>query len=165
MALIVERLPEEWWAPVAEIILTALSDDSNGIQLLAKMDIAWPALILRPIGESHRIPGNSSTQHGGVRRTLLARLERLTEHEQWSEHLPGAQMIRDLSEALRSARDLTPPNFGLTHPLVRWLAIPTHRWPPKEVIQMSNGDARITARLAKMSSGWHAELSRNPLEF
>ena len=165
MALIVKRLPEEWWAPVAEIILTALSDDSDGISLISEMDIAWPSIILRPQGEIHRIPGDSSMQHSGVRRTLLARLERLSEHEQWSEELSGGRMIRDLSEALRSARDLSPPKFGITHPMVRWLAIPTHRWPPKEVIQITNGDARITARLAKMSSGWHAELSRNPMDF
>ncbi len=165
MALIVERLPEEWWAPVSEIILTALSDDPIGIQLLAKMDIAWPALILRPIGELHRIPGDTSTQHGGVRRTLLTRLERLTEHNEWSEELLGSQMIHDLGDALRAGRDFTTPTFGRTHPMVGWLAIPTHRWPSTEIIQKTAGDARISARLAKMSSGWHAELSRNPLDF
>ena len=165
MALIIERLPEEWWAPVSETILSVLSDDSDGISLIAEMDLAWPSLILRPEGELHRIPGGSSILHGGVRRTLLARLERITEHGNWSEESPGAQMIEDLSEALRSARDLTPPNFGLSHPMVRWLALPVHRWPPKEVIQMSEGDARITARLTKMSSGWHADLSRNPMDF
>mgnify|MGYP001324753938 CR=1 FL=1 len=165
MALIVERLPEEWWAPVAEIILTALSDDSESIPFISQMDIAWPALILRPIGEPHQIPGDSSTQHGGVRRTLLARLERLTEHNQWTEELPGSLMIRDLGDALRASRDLAPPSFGRTHPMVGWLAIPLHRWPPAEVIQTTEGDARITARLAKLSSGWHTELSRNPMDF
>ncbi len=165
MALIVERLPEEWWAPVSEIILTVLSDDSTGIPLIAEMNISWPSLILRPEGEVHRIPGDSSIQHGGVRRTLLARLERLTEHEQWSVELPGAKMIHDLSESLRAARNLSPPKFGLTHPMVGWLAIPTHRWPPMEVIQMSSGDARITARLSKMLSGWHPDLSRNPMDY
>ena len=165
MTLIVERLPEEWWAPVAEIILTALSDDSESISFIAKMDIAWPALILRPIGETHHIPGNSSTQHGGVRRTLLARLERLIEHNEWTEELPGSRMIHDLGDALRASRDLAPPSFGRTHPMVGWLAIPLHRWPPTEVIRTTDGDPRITARLAKLSSGWHAELSRNPMDF
>ena len=165
IALIVQRLPEEWWAPVSEFILTALSEDSEGITLIAEMDIAWPSLILRPEGEVHRIPGSSSIQHGGVRRTLLARLERMTEHDQWSEELPGARMIRDLSESLRTARDLSAPKFGITHPMVRWLAIPTHRWPPKEVIQTTDGDPRIASRLAKMSSGWHPDLSRNPMDF
>jgi len=165
MALMVERLPEEWWAPVSETILTVLSDDPDGISLIAEMDIAWPSLILRPEGEIHRIPGDSSVQHGGVRRTLLARLERISEYADWSEESPGALMIQDLSEALRGARNLTPPNFGISHPMVRWLALPVHRWPPKEVMQMSEGDARIAARLAKMSSGWHAGLSRNPMDF
>ena len=165
IALIVQRLPEEWWAPVSEFILTALSEDPEGISLIAEMDIAWPSLILRPEGEVHQIPGSSSMQHGGVRRTLLARLERITEHENWSEELPGARMIRDLSESLRTARDLSAPKFGITHPMVRWLAIPTHRWPPKEVIQTTDGDPRIAARLAKMSSGWHPDLSRNPMDF
>ena len=160
MILIVERLPEEWWAPVAEIILTALSDDSTGAYLLSSKDIAWPALILRPVGEIHHIPGDSSTQHGGVRRTLLARLERLTDSNQWTDELPGARMIHDLANALRAGRDFTTPAFGLTHPMVGWLAIPIHRWPPAEVIQTAGGDARITARLSKMSSGWHPELSR-----
>ncbi len=165
MALIVERLPEEWWAPVSETILTVLSDDTDGISLIARMDIAWPSLILRPEGEIHRIPGDSLVQHGGVRRTLLARLERISENVDWSEESPGALMIQDLSEALRAARDLTPPNFGISHPMVRWLALPVHRWPPKEVIQMSEGDARITARLAKMSSGWHSGLSRSSMDY
>ena len=165
MALIVERLPEEWWAPVAEIILTALSDDSDRISFISEMDIAWPALILRPELEMHRIPGNSSTQHGGVRRTLLARLERLTEHNQWTDDLPGSRMIRDLGDALRASRDIAIPTFGRTHPMVGWLAIPTHRWPPTEVIQTTEGDARIAARLAKLSSGWHVDLSRNPMDF
>ena len=165
MALIVQRLPEEWWAPFAEIILTALSDDPESIPFIAEMDIAWPALILRPETEIHMIPGHSSIQHGGVRRTLLARLERLTEHNQWSDELPGSRMIRDLGDALRASRDFTTPSFGRTHPMVGWLAIPTHRWPPIEVIQTTEGDARIAARLAKQSSGWHVELSRNPMDF
>ena len=165
MALILQQLPEEWWAPFAEIILTALSDDPEGIPILAEMDVAWPSLIMRPEGEIHRIPGNATIEHGGVRRTLLARLERLTEHELWSEQSPGAKMIQDLAESLRAARDLSPPNFGLMHPMVGWLGIPIHRWPPKEVIQMSSGDHRITARLAKMQSGWHVDLSRNPMEY
>lgn len=165
MALIVERLPEEWWAPVAEIILTALSDDSTGIPLLASKDIAWPALILRPVGEIHRIPGDSSTQHGGVRRTLLARLERLADNSQWSDGLAGSRMIQDLANALRAGRDFTTPAYGLTHSMVGWLAIPIHRWPPLEVIQMAQGDPRIAARLSKMASGWHPELSRTSMDY
>ena len=165
MSLILQRLPEEWWAPVSEIILTVLSDDSDGIELIAKMDISWPSLILRPEGEIHRIPGGSSVQHGGVRRTLLARLERLTENEKWIGDLPGARMIGDLSQALRDARNLSSPKFGMTHPMVGWLAIPTHRWPPTEVIQRSSGDTRITARLAKLLSGWHADLSRDQMDY
>ena len=165
MSLIVERLPEEWWAPEAEIILTALSDDSTGIPLLSSKDIAWPALILRPVGEIHRIPGDASTQHGGVRRTLLARLERLTDNSQWSDELAGSRMIHDLANALRAGRDFTTPAFGLTHPMVGWLAIPIHRWPPLEVIRTTRGDPRIAARLSKMASGWHPELSRTSMDY
>ncbi len=164
MPLIVKHLPEEWWAPFAETILTVLSDDLEGIALISELDVAWPSLILRPQGEFHRIPGDYSTQHGGVRRTLLTRLERLFENELWSDDLQGSMMIRDLSEALRAARDLTPPNFGLVHPMVRWLALPVHRWPPIDVVLMTKGDTRITARIATMTSGWHADLSRNVLD-
>jgi len=164
MPLIVKHLPEEWWAPFAETILTVLSDDLEGIALISELDVAWPSLILRPQGEFHRIPGDYSTQHGGVRRTLLTRLERLFENELWSDDLQGSMMIRDLSEALRAARDLVPPNFGLVHPMVRWLALPVHRWPPIDVVLMTKGDTRITARIATMTSGWHADLSRNVLD-
>ncbi|MEC8927492.1 MAG: hypothetical protein VYB17_04470, partial [Candidatus Thermoplasmatota archaeon] len=76
-----------------------------------------------------------------------------------------SRMIHDLGDALRASRDLAPPPFGRTHPMVGWLAIPIHRWPPAEVIRTTDGDPRITARLAKLSSGWHAELSRNPMDF
>ena len=164
MPLIVKNLPEEWWAPFAETILTAMSETPSGVSMLSELDIAWPGLILRPQGESHRVPGDFTTQHSGVRRTLLARLERLFENKHWTEDLPGSKMIRDLSEALRAARDLTPPKYGLVHPMVRWLALPVHRWPPKEVVQMTEGDFRITTRVSKMVSGWHADLSRNILD-
>ena len=164
MPLIVKHLPEEWWAPFAETILTVLSDTPEGIAMISKLDIAWPALILRPQGEHHRVPGDFTTEHSGVRRTLLARLERLFENENWSDDQPGSRMIRDLSEALRAARDLKPPKYGLVHPMVRWLALPVHRWPPNEVIQMTEGDFRITTRISKMVSGWHADLSRNVLD-
>ncbi|MEE2759737.1 MAG: winged helix-turn-helix domain-containing protein [Candidatus Thermoplasmatota archaeon] len=164
MRLIVKHLPEEWWAPFAETILTVLSDDQTGISLISELDIAWPSLILRPQGEYHRIPGNFSTHHRGVRRTLLSRLERLLENEMWSDTLQGSLMIQDLSEALRAARDLTPPNFGLVHPMVRWLALPVHRWPPNDMTLMTRGYPRITARVTKLVSGWHADLSRNILD-
>jgi len=164
MPLIVKHLPEEWWAPFAETILTVLSDTPEGIAMISQLDIAWPGLILRPQGELHRIPGDFTTEHSGVRRTLLTRLERLFENENWSDDQPGSRMIRDLSEALRAARDLTPPKYGLVHPMVRWLALPVHRWPPNEVVQMTEGDFRITTRISKMVSGWHADLSRNVLD-
>ena len=164
MPLFVKHLPEEWWAPFAETILTVLSETPDGIALISEMDIAWPGLILRPQGENHRIPGDFTIQHSGVRRTLLARLERLFENEFWTDDLPGSRMIRDLSEALRAARELTPPEYGLVHPMVRWLALPVHRWPPNEVVQMTEGDFRITTRISKMVSGWHADLSRNILD-
>ena len=164
MPLFVKHLPEEWWAPFAETILTVLSETPEGIELISKMDIAWPGLILRPQGEQHRIPGDFTIQHSGVRRTLLARLERLFENEYWTDDLPGSRMIRDLSEALRAARELKPPEYGLVHPMVRWLALPVHRWPPNEVVQMTEGDFRITTRISKMVSGWHADLSRNVLD-
>ena len=164
MPLFVKHLPEEWWAPFAETILTVLSETSEGIAMISESDIAWPSLILRPQGEVHRIPGDFSIQHSGVRRTLLSRLERLYENEYWLDNLPGSRMIQDLSEALKAARDLSPPKYGLVHPMVRWLALPVHRWPPKEVILMTEGDSRITDRISKMMSGWHADLSRNVLD-
>ena len=58
-------------------------------------------------------------------------------------------MIQDLSEALQAARDLSPPEYGLVHPMVRWLALPVHRWPPKEAILMTEGDSRITIEFPK----------------
>ena len=164
MPLFVKHLPEEWWAPFAETILTVLSETPEGIAMISESDIAWPSLILRPQGEVHRIPGDFSIQHSGVRRTLLSRLERLYENEHWLDNLPGSRMIQDLSEALKAARDLSPPKYGLVHPMVRWLALPVHRWPPKEVVLMTEGDSRITARISKMVSGWHADLSRNVLD-
>lgn len=167
MLLIVERLPEEWWAPVAEALLSELSEDDAGLLFLVEMDIAWPALILRPVEESHRLPGGVISEHGGVRRTLLARLERLVERTGWREEegdTPGARMIADLRDALRTGRDLSTPVRGRTHTRVGWLALPRHLWPPEAPENLAEGDARITARLTRQASGWHADLSRSPLD-
>jgi DNA-binding transcriptional ArsR family regulator len=167
MRSIVERLPEEWWAPVAETALSVLSDEEVGIDFLVETNIAWPALILRPSDETHRLPGGTTTLHGGVRRTLLSRLERLIEQSQLFNDKQsgiGANMIVDLRDALRAGRTQSKPPLGRTHPRVGWLAIPQHLWPPTDHPSMSVGDARITSRLAMKQSGWHPELSRNPLE-
>ena len=167
MLLIVERLPEEWWAPVAETLLSVLSEDDAGLLFLVEMDIAWPALILRPLEESHHLPGGIISAHGGVRRTLLARLERLVDRTGWTEEegeAPGARMIADLRDALRSGRDLSTPSRGRTHSRVGWLALPRHLWPPEAPENLAEGDARITARLTRQASGWHADLSRSPLD-
>jgi len=163
MNLIIKRLPEEWWAPVAETVLTVLSDESESILLLSQMDIAWPALIIRPAGEMHHMPGGISTTHKGVRRTLLTRLERMFENPEWVEGLPGSIMLRDLAETLRSARTLSAPARGLSHPMVGWLAFPEHLWPSIESIQAESGDTRISSRLMQRLSGWHPELSRNTM--
>ena len=163
MNLIVKRLPEEWWAPVAETILTVLSDEPDGILLLSQSNIAWPSLIIRPIGEVHQMPGGFSTIHKGVRRTLLTRLERMFDNPQWEEGLSGSIMISDLAETLRSARTLSAPPRGKSHPMVGWLAFPEHLWPSIESIQSESGDARISSRLMQRLSGWHPELSRNTM--
>lgn len=164
MRLIVERLPEEWWASEAETLLSVLSEDAAGLAFLAEMDIAWPALILRPQDEEHELPGGSVHLHRGVRRTLLARLDRLDERVEWQAGAPGAKMITDLQDALQVGRDLARPSPGHCHPLVGWLAIPHHLWPPGKIAHSSEGDPRITARLARGASGWHPDLSRNPLD-
>ena len=167
MRLIVERLPEEWWAPVAETLLTVLSDENEAQELLESADLAWPALILRPIDENHRLPGGTVSQHGGVRRTLLSRLERLIERSNWlnRENVgEGAKMIADLRDALQTGRTLSKPSPGRKHSMVGWLAVPLHLWPPDNPNNITDGDSRISSRLAKNASGWHAELSRNPLD-
>lgn len=167
MRLIVECLPEEWWAPVAETLLTVLSDEIEAQTFLEIADVAWPALILRPIDESHRLPGGTISQHGGVRRTLLSRLDRLTERSNWLEDEnvgSGAKMIIDLRDALQAGRTLSKPSRGHTHSRVGWLAVPSHLWPPDDLNSIAEGDPRISSRLVKKASGWHVELSRNPLD-
>jgi len=109
------------------------------------------------------MPGGISTTHKGVRRTLLTRLERMFENPEWVEGLPGSIMLRDLAETLRSARTLSAPARGLSHPMVGWLAFPEHLWPSIESIQAESGDTRISSRLMQRLSGWHPELSRNTM--
>lgn len=165
MRMIIERLPEDWWATEAESMLTGLTEDGAGLAFLLEMDIAWPGLILRPQEEVHPLPGGSQHLHRGVRRTLLARLDRLGEGTDWEASSgPGARMIEDLRSALRTGRDLAVPAPGHSHAHVCWLALPQHLWPPQDLAVTAEGDARIASRLARRASGWHPELSSSPID-
>ncbi len=165
--LIANHLPEEWWAPSAEDLFSILSEEVDSIEFLATLDVAWPALILRPAEEAHQLPGGQVNGHRGVRRTLLSRLERLAERAGWNhaelDDSPGAEMILDLALALRAARDLQRPKRGRSHAHVGWLAMPRTMWPPLDPQRMSEGDARISVRISMGQTAYREDLSRQPL--
>jgi DNA-binding transcriptional ArsR family regulator len=165
--LIVSHLPEEWWAPSAEDLLSILSEEEDGIEFLAATDVAWPALILRPADEEHQVPGGQVNTHGGVRRTLLSRLERLAESADWNQtdldDSPGAEMILDLALGLRAVRDLQRPKRGRCHAYVGWLAMPRESWPPLNPHQISEGDVRISLRISIGATAYHEGLSQQHL--
>ena len=162
----VDHLPPHWWSPSAESILTHLTESDDGGAVLGQADLAWPALILRPPGEDHRLPGGARTEHTGVRRTLLTRLTRFFERNGWPSETPdvGEAMLLDLALALRSARTLRPPSEGRTHPDVAWLGMPVTLWPSSFYQVNRSGDTRITARLALRASGHHHGLTTGGLD-
>jgi len=156
-----KHLPPEWWAPYAEQLLTMLSDDDEGLAWLQNNRVPWSGLILRPSGETHRIPCGPEVVHLGCRRTLADRIQRLIVNFEEESEAEGRDSLFDLFDALDSARKGQRPPSGRTHPLLCWLAQPIDKWPKFNPEEAMVGDATTAVRLLSRTSGHHPDLLEN----
>ncbi len=151
-------LPLGWWAPISSQILLRLLEEETLEELLVH-ESPWCATILRPIGEQCEAPGLSSISHPGCHPELLQTLQsRLRGIPETTVEQRDLNQLRDLIEALKSARDKSPPISGRTHDLVGWLAQPVERWPDFTIEIMMEGDSSVAERLVLRRSGFHPEL-------
>ncbi len=121
--LIIERLPYDWWAPISSDILLKMLSDEESNDWLFSQSYPWPALILRPIGESSNAPGLENLSHPGFNPEIYSLLVRRLRGRRGRDELPSsADSLLDLLDAIESSIHSTPPLPGRTHSLSGWLA-------------------------------------------
>ena len=157
--LIIERLPYDWWAPISsDILLKMLSNESN--DWLFSQPYPWPALVLRPIGESSNAPGLENLSHPGFNPEIYSLLIRRLRGRRGRDELPSsADSLLDLLDAIESSIYSTPPLPGRTHSLSGWLAQPIEKWPDFSSQIIFDGDPIIGERLFSRKTGFHENTS------
>ncbi len=157
--LIIERLPYDWWAPISpEILLKMLSDEESNDWLLSN-SYPWPALVLRPIGESSNAPGLENLSHPGFNPEIYPLLLRRLKIRRGGDKLPStADSLLDLLDAIESSINRTPPLPGRIHPLSGWLAQPIEKWPDFSSQIIFSGNPVIGERLLSRKTGFHENI-------
>ncbi len=157
---IIERLPYDWWAPISsDILLKMLSTDESNEWLFSN-PYPWPALVLRPIGESSNAPGLENLSHPGFNLEIYSLLVRRLRGRRGRDELPNsADSLLDLLDAIESSIDSTPPLTGRTHSLSGWLAQPIEKWPDFSSQIIFDGDPIIGERLLSRKTGFHENIS------
>jgi len=157
---IIERLPYDWWAPISsDILLKMLSTDESN-EWLFSHPYPWPALVLRPIGESSNAPGLENLSHPGFNLEIYSLLVRRLRGRRGRDELPNsADSLLDLLDAIESSIDSTPPLTGRTHSLSGWLAQPIEKWPDFSSQIIFDGDPIIGERLLSRKTGFHENIS------
>tara|TARA_Y100000748_G_scaffold94326_1_gene78741 strand:- start:119 stop:2746 length:2628 start_codon:yes stop_codon:yes gene_type:complete len=158
--LIIERLPYDWWAPISsDILLKILSDEESNDWLFSQAH-PWPALVLRPIGESSNAPGLENLSHPGFNPEIYSLLIRRLRGRRGRDELPSAaDSLLDLLDAIESSIYSTPPLPGRTHSLSGWLAQPIEKWPDFSSQIIFDGDPIIGERLLSRKTGFHENTS------
>jgi len=154
--LIIERLPYDWWAPISSDILLKMLSDEESNDWLFSQSYPWPALILRPIGESSNAPGLENLSHPGFNPEIYSLLVRRLRGRRGRDELPSsADSLLDLLDAIESSIHSTPPLPGRTHSLSGWLAQPIEKWPDFSSQIIFDGDPIIGERLLSRKTGFH----------
>ena len=159
LGYITERLPYDWWAPISsEILLKMLSNEELNDWLFSS-SYPWPALVLRPIGESSNIPGLENLSHPGFNPEIYPLLVRRLRGRRGRDILPNsADSLLDLLDAIESTINNTPPLPGRTHSLSGWLAQPIEKWPNFSSQIIFEGDPVIGERLLSRKTGFHENI-------
>lgn len=163
-SIVIQHLPMEWYAPFSEQLLLNIIKMENWWDQTKISSIPWAALILRPKGEYHTLPGTNGLEHPGPSKNLLRRLEDSLESELGLENLEHLKLIHisDLLMALEKASTESPPVDGKSHKMVGWLAQPLDKWPDMAHIETMQGDPMITARLIMGRSKYAVDTRPEP---
>ena len=148
-SVVIQHLPMEWYAPFSEQLLLNIIKMEDWWDQPKLSSIPWAALILRPKGEYHPLPGTDGLEHPGPSNDLLQRLEDAIQSEMGLESLEDLQLIHisDLLMALEKDSSESPPVDGKSHKMVGWLAQPLDKWPDMAHIETMQGNSMVTARL------------------
>ena len=158
--LIIERLPYDWWAPISSDILLKMLSNEESNDWLFSQPYPWPALVLRPIGESSNAPGLENLSHPGFNPEIYSLLIRRLRGRRGRDELPSsADSLLDLLDAIESSIYSTPPLPGRTHSLSGWLAQPIEKWPDFSSQIIFDGDPIIGERLLSRKTGFHENTS------
>ena len=158
--LIIERLPYDWWAPISSDILLKMLSNEESNDWLFSQPYPWPALVLRPIGESSNAPGLENLSHPGFNPEIYSLLIRRLRGRRGRDELPSsADSLLDLLDAIESSIYSTPPLPGRTHSLSGWLAQPIEKWPDFSSQIIFDGDPIIGERLFSRKTGFHENTS------
>ena len=158
--LIIERLPYDWWAPISSDILLKMLSNEESNDWLFSQPYPWPALVLRPIGESSNAPGLENLSHPGFNPEIYSLLIRRLRGRRGRDELPSsADSLLDLLDAIESSIYSTPPLPGRTHSLSGWLAQPIEKWPDFSSQIIFDGDPIIGERLLSSKTGFHENTS------
>ena len=158
LILITKVLPADWWAPVSEEILISILDKYN-IEELKKYYTPWASSILRRKGEFCSAPGLSKATHPGLSNNLLPILDRsLKGINPIYDDNNGINSLLDLKKSLDSIKHGKPPQSGITHRLVGWLAQPVDSWPEFTQSEIFDGDRFVAKRLILRESGYSESL-------
>ena len=160
LGYITERLPYDWWAPISsEILLKMLSNEELNDWLFSA-SYPWPALVLRPVGESSNLPGLENLSHPVFNPEIYPLLVRRLRGRRGRDILPNsADSLLDLLDAIESTINSTPPLPGRTHSHSGWLAQPIEKWPNFSSQIIFEGDPIIGERLLSRKSGFHENIN------
>ncbi len=162
-SVVIQHLPMEWYAPLSEQLLLNIIKMEDWWNLPKLSSVPWAALILRPKGEYHFLPGTDGLEHPGPSNDLLRRLEDAIQSEMGLEHLEDLQLIHisDLLMALEKASSESPPVSGKSHKMVGWLAQPLDKWPDMAHIDTMQGNSMVTARLLMGRNRYGIDIRRD----
>ena len=161
--VVIQHLPMEWYAPLSEQLLLNIIKIEDWWNQPMISSIPWAALILRPKGEHHPLPGTDGLEHPGPSEDLLRRLEDAIQSELGIESLEELQLIHisDLLMALKKASSESLPSAGKSHKMVGWLAQPVEKWPDMAHTEIIHGNPLVTARLLMGRSKYAASIRQD----
>ena len=133
--------------------------DSPDAEEFLEIEIPWCSAVLRPVGEISEAPGLSSTMHKGCDSGLLTQLQIFLRRSSEDNDSTSFNHLRDLLNAMESAKSRSTPLVGRTHKFSGWLAQPEDKWPDFTMKMMMEGDSNISERLILGKSGFHPGLS------